>query len=414
MSKLNEIRIILGCGLLAFWAGVIAFAYPGVMNTYWKEKFHVGNGETGLVVTFMVLALSMAMFISGRIHSKFGIMTCIISGTIITIIAYFFLFFARSIHYIYVWGFTANFGLSFLYGPGLTTGQQAFPTKRGLVSGILNFVFGLSAAIMSPIINVMINKPGYLLTNIIILILIIVSAIISCFLLRVFRHTQKKDNKDEELSFDLTTKEALKTKEFWIIWFIWTFIGAAGISMVSLSKSYSVYIGETGVIILTAFNLANGICRLFVGWISDLIGARLTGAIAFLLAAIGYLIVPHISKILFISLCVVGVGIGFGTLFTVSGPLISTIFGIKNFGPIYGLVFTGYGIIGGVVGPAVAGFILEKTNNNYLIVFFYLAVMALISTLLILLIKEKKINKKKNSNTNINTQIEVNTEDNRN
>jgi len=412
MSKLNGIRIILGCGLLAFWAGVIPFAYPGVMSTYWKEKFHVGNGETGLIVTFMLLALSLAMFISGRIHLKFGMTSCIVSGTTITAIAFMFLFFARSIYWIYVWGFIANFGLSFLYGPGLTTVQQAFPTKRGLVSGILNLVFALSAAIMSPILNVMINRPGYQVTNIIVLILIIVSSAISCFLLRVHRHNQKNEKKNEELSYDLTAKEALKTKEFWIIWFIWLFMGAAGISMVSLSKSYSVYIGETGVIILTAFNLANGICRIFVGWISDLIGTRLMGAIAFLLAATGYLIVPHTSKVLFVSLCVIGVGIGFGTLFTVSGPLASTIFGIKNFGTIYGLIFTGYGIIGSIVGPAVTGFILEKTDNNYVIVFSYLAVLALIGMVLIILIKEKKINKTKNSNIKFNTLVEVNIEGN--
>eukprot|EP00833_Pecoramyces_ruminatium_P016400 jgi/Orpsp1_1/1190432/evm.model.d7180000078937.1 len=360
------------------------------MSSYWKDRFHVGNGETGLIVTFMLLALAISMFISGRVHLKFGMKCCIIIGTTIVSIAYFFLFIANHIYWIYAWGFVVNFGSSFLYGPSLTAGQQAFPTKRGLISGVLNLIFGVSAAIMSPILNIMLEGEGYLFTNIVILSLIVISSVIAALLLRFTEQTQNKHQQGEDLSNDLSVKEALKTKEFWIIWLVWAFMGAAGISMISLAKSYSVAIGETGVIILTAFNLANGICRIFVGWISDFIGTKLTGAIAFLFATVGYIIMPFTKSVPLVSLCVIGVGIGFGTLFTISGPLASLVFGIKNFGMIYGLIFTGYGIVGGMVGPAVSGMLLEKTNNNYTVVFIYLGGMAFIGVLLMLIIKEKK------------------------
>ncbi|ORX77666.1 MFS general substrate transporter [Anaeromyces robustus] len=211
----------------------------------------------------------------------------------------------------------------------------------------------------------------------------------------------------------MTVSQALKSKEFWIIWFVWIFMGAAGISMINLSKSYSIAIGKPGVTILTTFNLANGIIRIFMGWLTDKIGPRLTGTLGFLLATIGYFIMPHTTNVSLVSLCAAGVGIGFGTLFTISGPLAADIFGLKNFGTIYGIIFIAYGLVSGIVGPAISGMILERTNNNYFVVFIYLGIMSLFGTILILCIKEKKTNKNikdnienKNENENENENIE--------
>ena len=394
---INKVCIIVGCSLLVFWAGVLGFGYPGIMNSYWKEKYNVGNGETGLVMTFMLIAVAIAMFISGRIYAKMGLYFCIVAGTVFYALAFLFIFIAKNIILIYIWGFLVNFGFSFLYGPSLTTIQTAFPNKRGMVSGFLNFVLGISAAIMSPILNSLLNMKGYTFTNVLVFILIMASNVVAYFLLLFSNKNQVKKTSAIDTSKDLTVKEALKTKEFWALWLLWAFMGAAVISMVSLSKTYSVAIGETGVVILTIFNLANGICRLFIGWFTDRIGGRLTGAVSFLLTTVGYLVMPHTTNVPLVCICASGVGIGLGALFTVSGPLTSLIFGFKEFGMIFGLLYTGYGIIGGVVGPFVSGLILEKTNDNYIVVFTYLGIMAFIGFLCILIVKDKKIESKSNS-----------------
>ena len=178
------IRKIAGCGLSIFWGGVIAFGYSGVMSAYWQELFSVGNAETGLIITFMLLALAVAMFFSGKVHAKVGMAKCVLIG-------------------------------SALYVP------------------------------------------------------------------------------------------------------------AFGIPM--------------------------------------------------------------------ISLCAICVGVGFGTLFTVTGPMASELFGLKNFGMIFGLIFTAYGMVGGIVGPAVSGLLLEKTGGDYAMVFTYLGIMALVGFMLMGCIKVVKI-----------------------
>lgn len=387
---------LFACGISIFWCGTIAFGYAGVVGLHWQEMFQVGSTETGLVVTFMLLALACCMFFSGKVHQMIGMAKCLIIAWVMFIIAFTILYFAKNMIMVYIWGFMSNTALSFVYGPGLATVQQAAPHKRGLVSGILNMIFGISAAIMSPIMNnVLINK-GYQFLNLMLVILITVTFIIAYLVLTI--GDKMAANEDHAVSgqtatkhvthnVDMTVGQALKSKAFWLIWLTWVFMGAAGISMTSLAKLYAVEINLSAVSLLTAFGMANGISRIFVGILSDKIEARYLSCIAFVLAGVGYIYLPHAGSLTVMSACAIAVGIGFGTLFTITGPLASGLFGLKNFGMIFGLIFTAYGFIGGLAGPAISGILLEKTGANYTIVFTYLGILALIASVLMAFVR---------------------------
>ncbi|MFZ3131236.1 MAG: hypothetical protein WA125_09085 [Desulfosporosinus sp.] len=77
------------------------------------------------------------------------------------------------------------------------------------------------------------------------------------------------------------------------------------------------------------------------------------------------------------------VGFSFGTLFAVSAPLITDFFGLKHFGAIYGLVFTAYGFISGILGPSLSGYLIDMNKGNFTPVFTYLGVFCLLSGVLI-------------------------------
>lgn len=424
-------RKITGCSLTIFIAGMMAFGYPGVMGLYWQEKFQTGVAETGMIVTFMLLALAVAMFFSGKIHKRTGMDTCVLIGLGFYLLAFLILHFAQNIYWVYAWGFVANLGCSFWYGPGLTTGQQVLPEKKGLISGILNLCFGISAAIMSPILNRLLESRGYGTTNLVVISMIVLAAAGSYLLNKEekiektyshsvsdpkmklpgnhelpgnyevpgtnepevnnsLRKAALNNGRSESSGSDLTVGEALRTKDFWIMWLIWAFMGAAGISMVSLSKSYAISLGMASVALLTVFNLANGISRIIVGLCMDKIGGKITGMAAFAMACAGYLLMSHFTGYEPLCLCAIGVGIGFGTLFTISGPIAVNLFGLQNFGMIFGLIFTGYGLVGGIAGPAISGFLLQKTNGNYGVVFTYLGIMALLGMVLMWFVETKK------------------------
>lgn len=405
---------IFGCCLAVFWSGYLAFGYPGIMGTYWQEIYHVGAAETGTVVTFMLFALAVSMFFSGRAHMKLGMRKCILIGTAFNILAMLILMNGTSIYAAYAWGFVTNLGCSFIYGPGLTTAQQWLPHRRGAASGIVNFVFGISAAVMAPVGSHLLEAVGYSKMNLIILLCAAATNLVGMAFAETpdkTKLTQEEREAHEALlaasaktgkartngaNADFTVSQALKTKEFWLIWVIWIFMGAAGISMVSLSKSYAISLGVSSIAVLTAFNVVNGGGRIIAGMLSDLIGGAWTGVIAFVITAAGYAALPYIHGLAGVAAVSACVGFGFGTLFTVTGPIASGLFGLKYFGLIYGLIFTAYGFIAGILGPALSGVVLDKTGGNYTVVFGYLAAFALIGAGLTAVLAKGASGKKRN------------------
>ncbi len=409
---------IAGCCMAVFWSGYLAFGHPGIMATCWQEKYHVGAAETGTVVTFMLFALAVSMFFSGRIHMKIGMRGCILIGTVLNTAAMIILIKADDIYGVYLWGFVANLGCSFIYGPALTTAQQWLPHRRGAASGVVNFVFGISAAAMTPLCSRLLDTAGYEKMNIIILACAAATNIIAVLFaaspdgtpsgaeLSNKKHVHEAElcgqrqeasalSAGEAQSHDLTVGQTLKTKSSWIIWIVWVFMGAAGISMISLSKSYALSLGMSGIIVLTAFNVVNGGGRIIAGVLSDRIGGERTAIAAFVMTALAYGALVFMDGLAGIAVAAAFIGFGFGTLFTVTGPIASRLFGLKYFGMIYGLIFTAYGFIGGILGPALSGFVLDRTGGNYGLVFGYLAVFAFIGAALMLLLLRLERDKEK-------------------
>ena len=83
-----------------------------------------------------------------------------------------------------------------------------------------------------------------------------------------------------------------------------------------------------------------------------------------------------------LCICTACIGYSLGTLFAISGPLVSDLFGLKYFGMIFGLIFTSYGFIGGLVGPLAAEKMLLFTGS-FTPVFIYLAIFCLLGTITI-------------------------------
>ena len=136
---------------------------------------------------------------------------------------------------------------------------------------------------------------------------------------------------------------------------------------------------EFAVVILTVFNVTNGLSRILTGYLSDLVGRNSTMSITFFAAGGAYFALPHVSGLEASALLAAVIGFAFGTLFAVSAPLAADCFGLKHFGAIFGLVFTAFGFVSGTIGPSLGGYILDASKGNFLIVFTYLGIFCVLS-----------------------------------
>lgn len=400
---------VFACAIATFNSGALFFGYPGIVTAYWTEIFDATSSQTGWIMTFALLGVGTFTLVTGFVHEKTGTRISFAIGSCLLLACMIFANFASSIPQVYIWGFLNGAGTGFIYGPSLTTVQHWFPQRRGLATGIVNLVFGTAAAIMSPLYSFLLGSVGYEIMNYIAIAMIVVfNGLGICFAelpekIRLSEAQLKGREKIQEqvraqaeskgpsLAIESKTiPQALKTWNFWAIWICWALSGAAGISMVSHGSGFAASIGVASVVVITSFNLTNGIGRIVAGTISDIVGRNVTGCIAFALGCIGYIGLTFFNEnIVLIAVFSAFVGFNFGTLFAISSPLASDLFGLEHYSGIFSLIFTAYGFVSGVIGPSLSGWIISATGG-YTVPFLILSAFCLISAVLILTARPKK------------------------
>ena len=384
------ILAVTGSALSLFWPGAVAFGLPGVLGQYWQQAFGVGKGAVGAIMFFMLAALGIFMFLVGRWQDRLGPRLAMSIGGAATGLSLLMLPFAPNMNVVYLWGFISGAASCFVMIPALTVVQRWYPRRRGLVSGIVNLVFGSAAAIMAPLFARMLGTMGYVTMTTVVAILALVFGVAVAQLVsrppEGFAVRSTDPDADRAVhTRSLTARQSVHTRNVWLLWLVWALQGAAGIAMVSLAVGFGVskgYAFESAVVILVAFSVTNGLSRILTGYLSDHMNRTRTMGATFLVAGAAYFALPSTDSLWGIALLAALVGFGFGTLFSVSAPLAVDCFGIGHFGVVYGLIFTAYGFLSGVLGPLLGG-VLVDTAGGYRVAFVYLGTLCVVSALLI-------------------------------
>ncbi len=384
MSLLKNRKIILvfGC-LVIFFPGAFVFGFPGVMASYWQEFFHVNKEQIGKIMFFILAGTGCSMYLAGKLQEKISGHYLILTGSLACSLAMVFAGRADSLAHIYIWAFIEGFFTGFIYIPCLTIFQKMFPDNRGLITGVINLTFGGAAAVMSPVFTYLLISKGYLFTSYFSAVAALVTGTTAALFIKL---PEEKTLFAEQKISTLSFQEIIKLPSFWRIWGVWALAGASGISLIVLASSFGNSLGygiTQYVYILTCFNVLNGIGRIVCGRLADIYSKQKIMMTVFLMASIAYIFMPWCTSLYIISFLACFIGLGFGVMFTVSAPLVTEVFGLENFGKIFGMVFTAYGFLAGMLGPWLSGVILDITDLNFKIVFSLFSLFYLISAFLI-------------------------------
>ena len=390
-AKSPRAFILLACACAIFWPGAFIFGLPGVLRQHWQQVFDAGGGAVGGTVFFILTGATCFMYLCGRLQEKYGPGKLTSIGAVMCGTSSIWLSQAGNMIDVNIWAFFVGASSAFVYLPGLTVVQRWYPERRGLVAGFFNMAFGLSAAVMSPIFSILLSKWGYEAVTLAAGCAALTIGLAASALIRFPKTETSTPAPDAPFAPNgRSVMEALKSREFWCLWFTWVFAGAAGASMLVLATGFGLARGlnlADAVVLLTAFNVTNGCGRLISGYFSDRVGRSRTMAMSFAGAGFAYLIMPHMAGLWLWAALAAVIGFAFGTLFAVSGPLAGDCFGMAHFGAIFGLIFTAYGFVSGPLGPWLSGHILDVTRGNYTLVFSYLGLMYLGAAGLILLVQ---------------------------
>ncbi len=373
------------CSVAAFWPGGIIFGLPGVLGPWWQEAFGVGRMEVGRSLFFLLAGAGSCMYLAGRYQGWIGPRRLTVLGAVATGLSTALLARSEGIGAVYAWAYCVGAASALVYIPALTVAQLWYPRRRGLVSGIVNMVFGMAAALVAPLTTFLMLRVGYaaalgLLGTTTVIMGLAASAFIR--LPSPLLIAPSGPVSAAPLPPSLSVSQSLRTRAFWLLWLSWAFAGAGGITMVVFSAAYGTARGlpiQEAVLLLSAFSVAQGLGRLASGMLSDRFGRSRVMAAAYLVAAAAYGVLPNTDLFAVWTLSTAVVGFAFGTQFAVSAPLIIDCFGIGSFGAIFGAVFTAYGFFSGVLGPWVGGLLLDGFEGDFRPVFYYLGFLYLVS-----------------------------------
>ena len=300
--------------------------------------------------------------------------------------------------FLLTYGFMSGMGLGVGYIAPISTLVKWFPDRRGLATGMAVMGFGAGALITAPVAASLIASVGVTTTFYILGIsyFILISLGASYIApppegfmpkgmeadLASGKKVMKKD------LAQLTAKEAVKTRRFWMLWTMMLINVSAGIMIISVASPMAqelVGLTAAGAATLVGImGIFNGGGRL--GWaaISDYIGRPTVFMMFFIIQIVAFVMLPGITNVIifqvFILLIVSCYGGGFSNL----PAFIGDMFGTRQLGAIHGYLLTTWSL-GGIVGPAIVSQVYAATNSYVPVFYIFIGLISVALVLSILI-----------------------------
>jgi MFS transporter, OFA family, oxalate/formate antiporter len=199
---------------------------------------------------------------------------------------------------------------------------------------------------------------------------------------------------------DYTVKEMLKTKQAYLLFFIFFTACMSGLFLIGIVKDIGVRLvgldieaASNAVALVAIFNTSG---RIILGALSDKVGRLrvVSGALLVTAAAVTVLSFVQLNYALFF-ICVAGIAFCFGGNITIFPAIVADFFGLKNQSKNYGIIYQGFGI------GAISGSFIASALGGFIPTFKLIAVLSIVSLLIALTIKapnfgEPKTKKKRN------------------
>ena len=373
-------------GILYVWS-VIS---KGLMNELgWTST------EASLPYTVFTVCMSLGFFTAGRVQDKIGPRWCVAGCAILMGVG-------LALSGLITTPMLVMIGFGIICGFGVGAGNEASlsPTlkwwpsaKKGMVSGAVLAGIGFSAVIYAPVSNQMLSAFGvsnsFLIYGVISFVLMFLLSFnmydppvaydkeLGRVVLKTEGETagmsETKSTVSAEgvpskvaatpLDKDFTTKEMLKTRNFYLMFIIFAISTASGLMIIAhAAKIAQVQVGwEGGFLLVIVLNLFNTMGRFLGGSISDKIGRVNTLRLTFAIQAVNMFLFSHYTNVPLIVVGILVQGFCYGTIFANMPALNTDMYGYKNFGHNYGTLFLAWGI-GGIIGPMTAARVFDASS----------------------------------------------------
>ncbi|MCL5125228.1 MAG: MFS transporter [Deltaproteobacteria bacterium] len=304
------------------------------------------------------------------------------------------------------YGLIAGTGAGIIYICAVSNAVKWFPDRRGLATGLTAAGFGGGAAFsILPIQATMNAVGGWAMTM---AIWGVGQGIIGICMAMVLRHpptgwkpvgwqpgTQQGATAVVQSRVEFTWTKTLMRPEFYALYVAFLCMGIGGLmstaNMVQMAKSFNLADAKVlgiGIIALTAAmaSAMNATSRVLWGFLSDKLGREYTMALAFALEAVFVFLVTKVAgSPVFFVVAFSLVFLCWGEIYALFPAVTGDVFGAKNSGSNYGMMYTSKGvgsIIGGYGAAALAGYFA----GSFIVPYYIAAGLNVLAAVLMLFI----------------------------
>lgn len=340
-----------------------------------------------LAYSIVIFIFAFTTIISGRLQDKFGPRKIATIGIVLYSAGLMLTSTAESLWQLYLYySLIAGVGIGFVYVCPLSTCVKWFPDKKGFITGIAVGAFGLGGFLFNSFIQTFIESVGVSRAFFYQGIIYMIIGLIGAQLLRKPKINTSEVSDKIINDNEFTVTQMIKTKSFYLIWFIYLTGTITGLLVIGLAKDIGMDVaGLAPAIAANAVALAaifNALGRITWGILSDKLGRLRVISVMFGLTAVAVGLLSTITPNTWLFFSIVAIiAFCFGGFLAVIPPLTSDYYGIKNLGANYGLVYQGYGI------AALVGPMLISLAGGFKPAFLIAALLTIVGLILSLLVK---------------------------
>lgn len=315
------------------------------------------------------------------------------------------------------YGLLSGLGMGIGYIAPVSTLVKWFPNRRGLATGMAVLGFGAGALITAPVAASLMQNVG--IQNTYFILGISYFALMMCGALYIAPPKPGEVEGSESVSKygpakveapQLSAREAVRTKRFWMLWSMHLINVTAGIMMISVASPMAqevVGLSVAGAATMVGLmGLFNGGGRLLWAAGSDYIGRQNVFIIFFTIQLIAFIVLPFTSSILLFQILIFLVVSCYGGGFSNLPAFASDMFGTKQLGVIHGYLLTTWSL-GGVFGPMLVTAIYEGAGS-YIPVFYVFTGLIAVAFIIAVVLRRDIERMKKQRSTQV-TEVEVQT-----
>lgn len=342
-----------------------------------KSEFGWEGSQLNDPYAICCLVFAGAMIVAGRCQDKFGPrITASIGGLLVG--AGFVICSSTDSYGWWLLGFglLAGIGIGFGYSSATPPALKWFPpSKTGLIAGLVVAGFGLAPVYLAPLAQYLL---GAYQVKSSMLILGVAFTVIVMGLSQLLKNpppgyvaavrVPAGKSSAATVTINSSPGEIIRRRSFWLLWAIY-FIGAgAGLMVIgSMSGMAKESMGELAFVAVAVMAIGNAGGRIVAGLLSDKIGRRWTLFLVLAIqAGLMFAAIPVTgsggSRAILIVMLAALIGANYGANLALFPSMAKDLWGLKNFGMNYGVLFTAWGV-GGLVLPRLQQMLYESNKD---------------------------------------------------